>query len=456
MPRRGLRIAFLHPDLGLGGAERLVVDAATELVKNGHHVDMYTTYYDPTRCFEETRGSGGFSVTVAGGWFPRQILGRLTALCAYIRCILAALSMVWISWTYRRSTIMAGWQPCYDVIIVDQVSAAVPFLRLTSSKLIFYCHFPDLLLSQGRSSSALKRLYRAPLDILEEVSTGMADLVLVNSNYTRGVFKDTFKRLHVSGVNPEVAYPAVPIPSDRQLSEAESKWGTELDPALVSFIRGSSNSPSTSSSSQQQVLLSINRFERKKGIGLAVQALAILLKKRKEADAGGRRQQQQPKLVIAGGYDVRLAENRVHLEELKQQVQDLGLQDYVMFLPSFTDRQRALLLAACTAVLYTPQNEHFGIVPLEAMAAGRPVVACSSGGPLESVVNGSSGWLCEPVPEIWAEAMSKVLEPDAAKLMGLNARKHVMSKFSRDFLGKQLDGYVRQLANNSSGTHKTS
>ena len=31
----GLRVAFIHPDLGLGGAERLIVDAATELVKHG-------------------------------------------------------------------------------------------------------------------------------------------------------------------------------------------------------------------------------------------------------------------------------------------------------------------------------------------------------------------------------------------------------------------------------------
>jgi alpha-1,3/alpha-1,6-mannosyltransferase len=140
MFRKKVRIAFLHPDLGLGGAERLVVDAASELVKSGHHVDMYTTYYDPTRCFEETRGSGGFSVTVVGGWFPRQILSRMIALCAYIRCILAALSMVWISWTYRSPTIMAGWQPCYDVIIVSDICRLHTMFRFhTKSILIKGC-----------------------------------------------------------------------------------------------------------------------------------------------------------------------------------------------------------------------------------------------------------------------------------------------------------------------------
>lgn len=107
-----LRVAFLHPDLGIGGAERLVVDAAVELVAHGHHVDIFTPYYDPARCFEETL-SGAFRVFVSGGWFPASLLGRMVALCAYIRCMLAALHIAFSCWM--------GTRPAYDVIIVDQV-----------------------------------------------------------------------------------------------------------------------------------------------------------------------------------------------------------------------------------------------------------------------------------------------------------------------------------------------
>ena len=78
----------------------------------------------------------------------------------------------------------------------------------------------------------------------------------------------------------------------------------------------------------------------------------------------------------------------------------------VAFVPSFTDRQRTELLQACQAVVYTPANEHFGIVPLEGMAAGRPVIASNSGGPLETVVHEATGLLCEPQPADFAQAMN--------------------------------------------------
>jgi alpha-1,3/alpha-1,6-mannosyltransferase len=46
-------------DFALGGAERLVVDAALGLQKLGHSVDIYTSYHDPGHCFEETRDGEG-------------------------------------------------------------------------------------------------------------------------------------------------------------------------------------------------------------------------------------------------------------------------------------------------------------------------------------------------------------------------------------------------------------
>ena len=125
-----------------------------------------------------------------------------------------------------------------------------------------------------------------------------------------------------------------------------------------------------------------------------------------------------------------------HLLELRKEADELGLSHRVTFLPSFSDGQKAALLEAATAVLYTPQvrgfwlwargercvdppillsrqNEHFGMVPLEAMAAQRPVIACASGGPLESIVDGVTGFLCQPTPAAFAAAASKLLSDRA-------------------------------------------
>lgn len=48
-------IVFLHPDLGIGGAERLVVDAAVGLQNRGHKVVVFTSHCDPSHCFDEAR-----------------------------------------------------------------------------------------------------------------------------------------------------------------------------------------------------------------------------------------------------------------------------------------------------------------------------------------------------------------------------------------------------------------
>ena len=49
------RIVFIHPDLGIGGAERLVIDAAVGLQSLGHKVTIITSHCDPSHCFTEAR-----------------------------------------------------------------------------------------------------------------------------------------------------------------------------------------------------------------------------------------------------------------------------------------------------------------------------------------------------------------------------------------------------------------
>jgi len=56
-------IVLFHPDLGIGGAERLIVDAAVGLQELGNKVTIFTSHCDPQHCFEEARD--GMSLILA-------------------------------------------------------------------------------------------------------------------------------------------------------------------------------------------------------------------------------------------------------------------------------------------------------------------------------------------------------------------------------------------------------
>jgi alpha-1,3/alpha-1,6-mannosyltransferase len=72
-----MRVALVHPDLGIGGAERLVIDIALALQRNGHSPVLYTAYRDASRCFADVKPSREqVPVQVVSPLFPRSILGR--------------------------------------------------------------------------------------------------------------------------------------------------------------------------------------------------------------------------------------------------------------------------------------------------------------------------------------------------------------------------------------------
>ncbi|RYQ96521.1 hypothetical protein Ahy_B08g092304 isoform D [Arachis hypogaea] len=230
--------------------------------------------------------------------------------------------------------------------------------------------------------------------------SGMADLILVNSNFTASTFANTFIHLNAKGIRPAVLYPAVNVDQFKEPSSFKLNF------------------------------LSINRFERKKNIELAILAFAML-------------HSPEASLTVAGGFDIRLKENVEYLEQLKALAEREGVSNRIRFITSCSTTERNALLSECLCVIYTPKDEHFGIVPVEAMAAYKPVIACNSGGPLESVKNGVTGFLCDPTPEEFSSAMAKFIkDPKEAERMGREARKHVVDSFSTHTFGQSLNRYI--------------
>ncbi|KAF7441232.1 Alpha-1,3-mannosyltransferase-like protein [Pleurotus ostreatus] len=431
-----LRIAFLHPDLGIGGAERLVVDAALGLQNLGHHIDLYTSHHDPTHCFEETR-DGTLRVHHVVPPFPRSIRGKFHILFAHARQLHLTLHLL----------LRGG--PSYDVYFVDQLSTCIPFLRtFGKTRVVFYCHFPDKLLANGEfvegkfakmKGGILKRLYRIPMDWVEELTTRQADIILANSKFTSQVFQTYFRSIPRV---PRVVYPGINISA----YETAVDWS---DPDIVQVI------------SDRPTLLSLNRFEKKKNVALALAAFA-------QMKTGSTR------LVIGGGYDHRLEDNIQTLAALVRTAELHSLtfniitpassntpippfkcqlvEPDILFVLNFTTGQRSALLTSSSTLclLYTPANEHFGIVPVEGMLCGLPVLACDSGGPTESILDSPeserTGWLCRPDAAVWADVLSKIVALSKGEREALSERAKSRAKtlFGMQTMARDIEDALQE------------
>lgn len=305
-----------------------------------------------------------------------------------------------------------------DVVFCDLVSVCIPVLRLYIPHVIYYCHHPDQLLSPP--GSRWKSFYRIPLNYLEEITTGQAHKIFVNSKYTGSVFKETFKRLRV---DPEVLYPSI------NTEFFDKTRVVSLDRALDKKLPADTI-----------VFLSINRYERKKNLNLAIEALAELkaLLTEQEYD--------KVHLIMAGGYDKRVEENVEHHLELIGLADELRVTEKVTFLRSPSDVDKVSILNNCAALIYTPPNEHFGIVPLEAMYAEKLVIANNSGGPKESVINGETGFLVDLSGKAFAEKMAVVVKDKTiGPRFGKAGRERFVKTFSFEAFSNQLDGSVKNL-----------
>ena len=118
-------------------------------------------------------------------------------------------------------------------------------------------------------------------------------------------------------------------------------------------------------------------------------------------------------------------------KKLQTMARVLGLQDRVFFLENLTNHELQILLSRCMAVVFAAHDEPFGIVPVEALAAGKPLIAVNEGGYTE-VVDESCAILVPPTPGDIAQAIRYLVEnKEVAREMG-NAGIEVAKRLSWD------------------------
>lgn len=113
------------------------------------------------------------------------------------------------------------------------------------------------------------------------------------------------------------------------------------------------------------------------------------------------------KIIIAGEGGQR--------ERYRKRIERYALQDRVQLVGRMTEAEKLAWYAHATAVFFGPFDEDYGYITLEAMLAAKPVITCrDSGGPLEFVEHGATGWITEPEPRAVAQALDDAWHDRAA------------------------------------------
>jgi glycosyltransferase involved in cell wall biosynthesis len=166
-------------------------------------------------------------------------------------------------------------------------------------------------------------------------------------------------------------------------------------------------------------LLVLGRLVPRKGVDDTIRALASL----SDADT---------ELVVAGGPADGQLDGDPEVRRLRRLARQCGVGDRVRFVGSVPRPEVADLIRSADVVVSVPWYEPFGIVPVEAMACGRPVVGSAVGGLLDTVVPGRTGLLVPPQdPVALADAIGRLLaNPSLRRRMGDEAAARVRQRFT--------------------------
>ena len=207
--------------------------------------------------------------------------------------------------------------------------------------------------------------YRATIDAMDRA--GRPEYVVANSQYTAGYLA----RIYGHDI-PHVVYP-----------------GADVDSFIDLKV-------------DRKLFVTISQLWPHKRVSLLIEAIALT---------------DETQLIVIGSGP--------ELDRLQSLCVKLGVEDRVFFLSGLSNFEVRLVLARACALLFCPIREPFGIVVLEAMAAGKPIIAANEGGYVE-VCHPDFALLIPPSPLIFAEKIEFLRDdPQQVRIMGEAARKAV-------------------------------
>ena len=115
----------------------------------------------------------------------------------------------------------------------------------------------------------------------------------------------------------------------------------------------------------------------------------------------------------------------------------------IEFLGDVDDEKLLELYQNCRALIFPASQEDFGIVPVEAMAAGKPVIALSEGGVKETVIDGKTGLLVEDLaPGAFVIALNRFMQMEKKGEWDSEFIKKHAQKFSKERFKEEIRKFV--------------
>jgi len=387
-----MKIAVFH-NLPSGGAKRALHGFVDYLNKEGHIVDVLV----PSTANEEFLPLKDVANSLKIFPVEKTIKGTIYSTIKYLPPQLKSISL----WDLERTEekiakiINSG---DYDVVFSeqDQYTMSPFFLKYVIKPLIYYCPQPprneailETVSQRKKQQNPVKRMvydYSDNVDLkIDNQNISHANYILTNSYFTRESI------LRVYGVNSFVSYLGI-----------ETKLFRPLEVSEEDFV------------------LSVGSCRASKGYDFMIRSLALI-----EPNI-------RPKLVIVSNYSE--PEWKAYLEQLAS-----NLKVEIEILELINDDELVLLYNKAKLVLYAPYMEPFGLVPLEAMSCGTPVVAVKEGGVRETVIHGKTGLHTERDETSFAEATRELLLKKYKRYtMSKNAIKIIQEFWTLEQAGERL------------------
>ena len=169
-------------------------------------------------------------------------------------------------------------------------------------------------------------------------------------------------------------------------------------------------------------IFSPGRMTLQKGMDMLVEAVPLVLASYPEA-----------KFIISGSGPEK--------DNVVRRAYEVSAAGSIVFLDTLPRWQYIDLMRATDIVVVPSRNEPFGIVVLEAWAAGKPVVATLAGGPREFIWHDVNGFLVTADPSGLAHGIGSLLaDHDHCRALGANGRRAVEDKFNWDNIAAYTEG----------------